>query len=294
MLGESTICYHYCGLDKFVSIVRNKTLRLGNIFYMNDSKEVSWFFDVARKRIEEYLGDEDESSSGGRQQNVLVKLNSLLEKQQFYHIYAVCFSRKKDDLSQWRGYADDGRGVTLGIDIENLRKQTNCPLLERVLVNYDKEEQVRKVDKTLEPLLDLEESSDDSSSSSSSGSEPRPAIRVFRELASLAPNFKNPAFRHEEEVRLIVRTKVPPDKELDPARFDKGWFSDFPLPIEFFEGHRGLVPFTKIRLSKNAVQSVGFGPRFGGYEDMVALKLFCRKHLPNCQIRFYNSKASYR
>ena len=66
MPGEHTTCYHYCGLGKFVSIVRKKELRLCNLFHMNDAKEVSWFFDIASKHIDDLLagpeGDEGGSS----------------------------------------------------------------------------------------------------------------------------------------------------------------------------------------------------------------------------------------
>ena len=294
---DHTTCYHYCGVDKFVSIVRHKKLRLCNLFHMNDAKEVSWFFDIASKRIDDLLaGPEDGgggSSSSGWQQNALVKLSSLIKTRRFYHAYAACFSARRDDLSQWRGYADDGRGVTLGIDLEEVLKQANCRLLERVRVNYHRSEAEQRVDGILSPLSDRA-GSGSSSSSSGSSSGPRPAVRILRQLANIAPSFKNPAFKHEAEVRLIVRTSVPPDEDLDPSRFGKKWFAGFPSPVCFFQGRSGLVPFTMVDLPPSAIRAVGFGPKFGRYENEVALKLFCRKKLPGCQIRFYNSEASYR
>ncbi len=85
MSDEHTICYHYCGLDKFVSIVRDKKLRLCNLFHMNDAKEVSWLFDIVSKRIDDLLAGPDDgegsSSSSGWQQNALVRLRSLIKGQ---------------------------------------------------------------------------------------------------------------------------------------------------------------------------------------------------------------------
>jgi hypothetical protein len=308
MPDKPTICYHYCALDKFVKIVRTKTLRLCNLFHMNDAKEVSWFFDIASKRIDDLLaGPEDgeggsSSSSSGRQQNPLAplaKLARLIEARRFYHVYAACFSTRKDDLSQWRGYADDGRGVTLGIDLEevlNRAKQTNCHSLEQVRVNYRRNEAEKEVNEILTQIGDPAGYSS-SSSSSGSGSRPRPAIQLFRELARIAPAYKNPKFKYEAEVRLIVRTPVPPEEDLDPSRLDKRWFAGFPSPddpIWFDLGRTGLVPFTRVELPDSAIRAVGFGPKFGGYENRVALRLFCRKKFPNRQIQFYRSKASYR
>ena len=196
---EHTICYHYCGLDKFVSIVRHKKLRLGNLFHMNDAKEVSWFFDIASKRIDDLLaGPEDDggsSSSIGWHQNALVKLGSLIKGQRFYHVYAACFSTRKDDLSQWRGYADDGRGVTLGIDLEEVLKQANCRLLERVRVNYRRNESEERVNEILAPLVDPAGYSSSSSSSSGSSSRPRPAARILRQLRARRTRLQEPRIR---------------------------------------------------------------------------------------------------
>jgi hypothetical protein len=186
--------------------------------------------------------------------------------------------------------------VTLGIDVEEVRQQASCGLLERTRVNYHRNEAEERVDEILAPLLDAAGYS--SSSSSSGGSSgPRPAARILRQLARVAPGFKNPAFEHEREVRLVVRTPVQPEDELDPSCFDGRWFAGFPSPddpIWFYQGRAGLVPFARVGLPPSAIREVGFGPRFGGYENEVALKLFCGKNLPKCQIRFYNSEASYR
>ena len=186
--------------------------------------------------------------------------------------------------------------MTLGIDLEEVRQQANCRLLQRVRVNYHRSEAEKRVNEILSPLYSLAGSS---SSSPSSGSSPRPgpAIQFLRQLANIAPSFKNPAFKHEREVRLVVRTPVQPDDDLDPSCFDRRWFAGFPWPddpIWFDQGRAGLVPFARVGLPPSAIREVGFGPKFGGYANEVALRLFCRKHFPKSQIQFYNSKASYR
>jgi hypothetical protein len=181
--------------------------------------------------------------------------------------------------------------VTLGIDLEEVLKQTNCHLLERVRVIYDPNKAKEQVVEILAPLVDPA-GYGSSSSSSASGSRPRPAIQLLRQLARIAHHFKNPAFEHEQEVRLVVRTPVEPEDQLDPSCFDGRWFAGFPSPIEFYQGCAG--PFTRVDLPPSAIRAVGFGPKFGGNENEVALKLFCRKHFPNREIRFYRSKGSYR
>ena len=296
MTRESAIRYHYCSLPKLVAIIRCKTMRLGNLFYMNDSMEVSWFFDLARRRIEQYLGGIKEDRLDNSEEDDkegLVELLSLLEKRRFDHIYAACFSSEMDDLSQWRGYADDGRGVTLGIDLVQLTEFTKrtAPTLELMSVSYQEARQKEAVEELLEPMFATELSE---SSSSSSGSGATRAVRVFRRFAHFAPGFKNPAFSAERESRLVVRTRVPLDSDEPPDQWSPHWFEGFPSPIEFYEHNGRLVPFTKVNLPVEVIRSVGLGPRFGGYENEIALRLFLGKRLPSANVEVYRSQASYR
>lgn len=300
------VCYHYCGLESFVSIVRHRTLRLSNIFYMNDYKEVSWFFDIARgvldENVEQGSGGAGSTSAGSECDIAVFKLRRMLEREPFDHVYAACFSRKEDDLSQWRGYANDGRGVAIGIDLDALCVKANCPVLRRMCVKYDEEEQRRESQRILMSLFGPGSSGNSGSSTSSSGSSTSSSSssssgsvnRVFRQLANLAPCYKNPAFADEGEVRVVVRTRVPPDRELDRAKFDKEWFADFPGPVRFFESCAGLVPFTTVRVPECALRIVRFGPKFGGYANKAAIRLFCGKRLPKGRIEFVDSRASYR
>ena len=36
--------------------------------------------------------------------------------------YIACFSESDDYLAQWRGYADNGRGVAIGFDVETIER----------------------------------------------------------------------------------------------------------------------------------------------------------------------------
>ena len=39
-----------------------------------------------------------------------------------FRYYVTCFSYQDDLLSQWRGYADDGRGAAIGFDLDVLKQ----------------------------------------------------------------------------------------------------------------------------------------------------------------------------
>lgn len=54
------------------------------------------------------------------------------------HPYIACFSKEGDVLSQWRSYADDSRGVSIGFDLNKLIENSNLKLKE---VSYSVDEQ---------------------------------------------------------------------------------------------------------------------------------------------------------
>lgn len=61
--------------------------------------------------MEEYLRDDVEAlKAWGTWYENGVHSNFLMKT------FCVCFSESKDKLSQWRGYAQDGKGIAIGFD----------------------------------------------------------------------------------------------------------------------------------------------------------------------------------
>lgn len=107
------ILYHYCSSETFVSIVRNRSIRLSSLMLSNDSQEGSVILDVLLQLAKEA--------------DLSFQKLSLLETElrfayDFFDGLGFCLSENGDLLSQWRGYADDGRGVCIGFNSEYLEK----------------------------------------------------------------------------------------------------------------------------------------------------------------------------
>lgn len=122
------IVYHYCSVDTFYSIITNKTLRLSDLNKTNDYAEKIWSHKAIKKAIidiikeltnelkeykgiiypvmEECVNEIENNITKGLKTNILTLI--------------VCFSGKSDKLSQWRGYGDDGKGVSIGFDLNKL------------------------------------------------------------------------------------------------------------------------------------------------------------------------------
>ena len=109
------IVYHYCSVDTFLNIIKNANVWLSDIEKSNDYQECIRCREYVNKGMEEYLGDDIDALQAWR---------TWYEKGVYSNFsmktFCACFSGSKDKLSQWRGYAQDGKGIAIGFDRELL------------------------------------------------------------------------------------------------------------------------------------------------------------------------------
>jgi len=107
-----------------------------------------------------------------------------------------CLSKQNDVLSQWRSYADDGRGISLGIDVNILLKQSNK--LKGNDIIYDKKEQINLLnEKIKDKVLDELEKAIDSKNENDIFNKSRILISHILNETVIC---KNPAFQEEKRV----------------------------------------------------------------------------------------------
>ena len=105
------IVYHYCSVDTFFNIIKNSSIWLSDISKSNDYQECIRCREFVNKGIEEYLKEDAKSLKAWTtwyEEGVDVNFSTKT--------FCVCFSECKDKLSQWRGYAQDGKGISIGFD----------------------------------------------------------------------------------------------------------------------------------------------------------------------------------
>ena len=108
--------YHYCSIETFFSIITTKKLWLTYSNNTNDYLENRWI-DTS---INDYVF-----------QNINDKNRELFQKTlQNYQINKVppficCFSEDGDMLSQWRAYANNGLGVSIGFNVKYFMESLN-------------------------------------------------------------------------------------------------------------------------------------------------------------------------
>lgn len=177
---ENDLIYHYCDSNAFFAICTNRKLWMNDLHSMNDFMELHWGYSIweqsANTRIEKY----------GKE--FLDEIDEVIHFSGFQGLLlANCFSTDKDVLSQWRAYADDGKGYVIGF---NAKELLGLPI-RALQVLYDKEQQIKEATATIDALYQLKQ--EDSN-------EFKTFCNVFGYDLSA---FKNPAFIKEKEIRLI-------------------------------------------------------------------------------------------
>ncbi len=102
---DNQVLYHYCSASTFQQIVSSGTIRLSALTLSNDSLEGKLVSAVIKK-----LATSDGLDSWKLEQ--LLRRVAILEE--LFDGLGLCLSEDGDLLSQWRGYADDAHGFSVG------------------------------------------------------------------------------------------------------------------------------------------------------------------------------------
>ena len=108
--------YYYCSNRVFLSIIENKKIWLSSLMQSNDSLEGKIILNTIKILFNDKILAENLQPAEKERMvdafNIFCKFFSgNIEK---VMCLGICFSEKRDLLSQWRGYADDGSGVCIG------------------------------------------------------------------------------------------------------------------------------------------------------------------------------------
>lgn len=108
-----SIVYHYTDSAGLLGILQSGTVRLTDIFGVNDPSEVLH----GVKRAGEIL-TRNATSAHPAARPFAAKFVETIEQhfQSAAHFFVAYFSQDNDDLGQWRAYADNGNGFALGFD----------------------------------------------------------------------------------------------------------------------------------------------------------------------------------
>lgn len=301
--------FHYCSNQKAMAILSGKSIRMSDILKSNDYKELSLLFPEifdCLKRL--YRKDPFEFKYENQ-----VGENAFLNLLDFLYWYwedmfssgefsnlVLCLSESCDSLSQWRGYADNGKGCCIGFSkkqIERYRDNSNGVLrLEKVI--YLKDEEINNTIETVAgdilcSLRDLrgwiiEEMTKNDDDPDTDGLLGFNFAGMLGYAFTDSLKYKSYAFREEREWRLFLSNQAYKNpfwicgksdaKLLGPRGFAET--VDFlKNEISFHVTNDDLIPYCPINFeefSRNPVTSVWLGPN--NRIRSADMELFLKQH----------------
>ena len=294
--------YHYCSLDTFYNIMKNRSIWLSDISKSNDSEEIIFMTKKCRRAIKRRFRPSASSSEKIESIKRTDRLLSRFSENDYLKCWAMCFSEKADDLGQWRGYADDGRGVCIGFNgamLERIAESGEPPadITDIFLrkVEYGENACSKSISRTLSLIFEWSCEQQEMS---------RKVRNAVLSLIRMAPLYKKSAFKEEEEWRLGMLALTGESltagfalRNINNRKMAGGAVTmnnySFALKNNTLVSHIELV-FLNLR---DAIDSVIIGPKSGLSKLDVQLFLISLGLLDNLEdtsIVVIPSEASYR
>ncbi|MBR6643701.1 MAG: DUF2971 domain-containing protein [Lachnospiraceae bacterium] len=194
--------YHYTDFTAFDGIIRCAELRLNNILNMNDASEMRLFMNGICKAVIDRLRANSETAKIKEAEEFFLK---EMEKEFYYSAYAACFSKFRDDASQWERYGHGGQGVCIAFHEDMMEKMTGGAVsLQEVYYQVDMGEH-RLVDDLYHQFT------------TGDFTENLPKLQTLMIEAWIqSAAFKHPSFASEKESRLVVSPFISNEFAVEP------------------------------------------------------------------------------
>ncbi|MDI4653185.1 MULTISPECIES: DUF2971 domain-containing protein [Pseudoalteromonas] len=286
--------YHYCRPEGFLNIVKSQKIWACDLKKMNDPAELVLGFSIIRDLWDTVFPE----------QKGTFKDNDI-EHVRFFYV-GTSFSKNKDLLSQWRSYAGDGCGVSIGF-LENDLFKANS---ERHQVPVEHRKEVGSEYTVSKPRFKLEDVFYNKESFTNfikdkmlsfretngvpfkkKDGEPTSLNHVlfYTELMEASCLLKSSFYEEEQEVRLFSSLWYEPLKVQSYSSP-----SDFDLRLDFRASSNGLIAYTPVRLigyEHKAIKEVILGPK--SESSIEEIQLFLRLNsFENCHVT--KSAGKYR
>jgi hypothetical protein len=180
--SDDELIYHYCRPEPLLEIMRTRSIWASAFYTMNDTSERRWGYSMFEKALNAM-----EAETGPEFIKRVVP--PVIAGDAHTVLMLACFSLDADVLSQWRAYADDGRGFAIGFAPKIIQARA-----KQLRVLYDEDAQLEELMGNLRHLYEVEKSRGF-----------QYGIECDRHLFNLGLDlcaYKVPAFHEEKEIRL--------------------------------------------------------------------------------------------
>jgi Protein of unknown function (DUF2971) len=259
---DGELIYHYCRPEAFLEIIKHKAVWMSAYYVLNDAMEREWGYSVFAGVLDELR---DEFGNDFTEQ-----VTNAIDASTFLNVAMIsCYSLDADVLSQWRAYADDGRGFAIGFDPKLMKMPA-----KQLRVLYERDAQVAELTGNLKHVFNNEKSIgfkfDEQFKSH--------WFNVGLDLIS----YKHYGFREEKEIRLVHVSGLAPHGnsfKILPlgARDEDGKEIIGPREIRFRPSNGAVVPYVSLDYTDNGknspVKEIVLGPRNESSESNIDIFL---------------------
>jgi hypothetical protein len=297
-MSDKTV-YHYCSLDVFQKIIENKTLWLTDVSKSNDSMETKWFQNKCCQVIHDFI-EAMNLTKENFNDDFEDRIKEILYDKHYLFV-STSFSRIGDLLSQWRGYADDGYGLSIGINEEKLlninlyvEKELKSAEIEANFLKYDVVEYDEKIQEKIISLM---------IANRIKNCQGKYISRILKEVAldclEKTVFYKNHAFKEEKESRLAF-TLPYYDEKLIRCVDDMPCSEDLKISkLKYYNNRKNLIPYVELdfKKCKNFITEIGIGPKSQLIEKDIKLFLYNNELIDSIndeKIKVFKSKSTYR
>ena len=258
---ETELIYHYTDAAGLLGIVTSRCLWASDVWYMNDAREAFYGLEAIERAWKGFAPTSDYEAKV--RDAAIKRLADLHDIDEITNSYIACFSKRRDDLSQWRAY---GRPRGYSIAFDRLALLRMCPQVERIgkpiyrQVNYQIADQDAVLVSGFRSMIAHVKAQGGSIALPDSA-----AWMCILDAQLPVPAFKHPAFCDEEEVRLQIYHDP---KTGGAARAD----------LKFRNGQMGLTPYVEIPIcdpqtdNMGAIREIMVGPQHNQDEARRAVK----------------------
>jgi Protein of unknown function (DUF2971) len=104
--------YHYTDAAGLKGMISNQVFWFTDFRHLNDPTEMHHGMTLAIQSIDVGKNKKDQA---GLLYSMLDDLFTFRNFSRVFSFFVACFTRRRDDLGQWRTYGDDGRGFAIGL-----------------------------------------------------------------------------------------------------------------------------------------------------------------------------------
>ncbi len=261
------VLYHYTNAGGLHGMLSSNSIWLTHYRYLNDTSEVQHTDSVIR----EVLSGALETKGSEIPSKILAKLVEKSSLSADFDIYIFSLSEQRDSLSQWRGYASEGRGFTMGLEtrelVKNSKKKVADGGFDIFRVEYDKEKQIKVLSNALSDIIDRAEENIATGMNAADAIDNAVWSFQFVSLTRSVSN-KHSSFKDESEWRICLFDDKPPDNDLSKKN-----------SANVRVRGSDLIPYLVVRpglKGKFPLKSVGVGPGFSRANQTDAVRALCR------------------